>query len=81
MVLFHHNLWEKKQTPLDALRNAQLALRKGPELAGDLAALRGPKLKTLKIPEAAAVDPKAPRPKEAYPVRLWAAFVHSGPGR
>src|SRR5262249_18767782 len=43
MVLFYHHLWQDKQPPLAALRNAQLALYRNPKDIAELAkGSRGP---------------------------------------
>ena len=41
MALFYDRLWQQGKPPLEALREAQLALYRQPELVGKLAAARG----------------------------------------
>jgi CHAT domain-containing protein/Tfp pilus assembly protein PilF len=78
MGLFYHNLWQGKQSPLQALREAQLFLYRHPERVGKLAAARGPKdlSKIVTLPP----DPKQPPSAGKAPVKLWAGFVLSGAG-
>jgi CHAT domain-containing protein len=85
---FYHNLWQKRMTRLEALRQAQLAVLRDPgrveardrELRQELAkqgtevALRGGSKQPLPLPEGGRVDEKARRSHPAY----WAAFVLSG---
>jgi len=79
MRLFYRNLWEKNLTPLESLRQAQLALYRHPEQVNALAsATRGPNFnKVVKLVEGGTVEPKAPRNSP----RRWAAFVLSGTGQ
>jgi CHAT domain-containing protein len=82
MKLFYHNLWLKGQKPLDALRNAQLAMLHSPEAVSELARTRGnPFAKVVKRVEDQAADPKKQAPPKPAPVKQWAAFVFSGAGR
>jgi CHAT domain-containing protein len=80
MAVFYDRLWHKGEPPLEALRQAQLALYYHPERIGTLARERGPKLKE-------AVDlPQGGKPVEGEKLKraktkLWAAFVLSGAGR
>jgi CHAT domain-containing protein len=89
MNLFYARLWHpdeaKRLPPLQALRQAQLALYRQPELIPQFARgeVRGPKPdKTIKIEDYA--PPKADEgkagEKKAHP-RQWAAFVLSGDGQ
>jgi tetratricopeptide (TPR) repeat protein/CHAT domain-containing protein len=82
MALFYDCLWSKSKPPLAALRDAQLALYRQPDLAAKLAAARGtPDFeKIVQRPEQnlVATTPSAPR---RAPARQWAAFVLSGDGR
>jgi CHAT domain-containing protein len=80
MALFYHYLWEKKRPPLEALRQAQLALYRHPQDVPALARVRAPNFaKTVKRVTTAA---KGPRPAgKTAPVKQWAAFVLSGAGR
>ena len=80
MTLFYDRLWRQGKPPIEALREAQLALYRNPDLAGKLAAARGtPDFdKLVQRPEASvAGGPSTPR---HAPVRQWAAFVLSGCG-
>ena len=79
MVLFYRNLWGKEpMTPMEALRQAQLAIYREPGQINEWAVGRGPSPFPVKGP--------APRPPEkgpkgkTSPARAWAAFVISGPG-
>jgi CHAT domain-containing protein len=75
MALFYHNLWEEKLAPLEALRQAQLALYHHPERIPQLARARGPDFeKAARLPAARPAGARAP-------ARLWAGFVLSGAGR
>src|SRR5262249_34638109 len=80
MRLFYEALWQGKEalTPLEALRQAQLALYRHPENIPDWSAGRGPNLAMVKPPsrEPVPVRPAGGRGS----VKLWAAFVLSGPG-
>jgi CHAT domain-containing protein len=77
MSLFYHHLWVEKQSPLEALRKAQLALYYHPERIGALARQRGPDFeKTARLPPASG-SASARR----APARLWAGFVLSGAGK
>jgi CHAT domain-containing protein/Tfp pilus assembly protein PilF len=79
MGLFYHKLWQEKQSPLQALREAQLYLYRYPEQVGALAKARGPKdlSKIVTLPP----DPKKPPEAGKAPVKLWAGFVLSGAGQ
>src|SRR5262249_45262802 len=79
MALSYRNLWEHKQPPLQALRNAQLPLRRHPDAVPLLARERGPNFdKVVKRVEEELAEP--PAKGEAAPVKHWAAFVLSGLG-
>jgi CHAT domain-containing protein len=85
---FYHNLWQKRLTRLEALRQAQLAVLRDPgrvearaeELQRELArrnpevTLRSGSKKPLPLPEGGRVDAQSRRSHPAY----WAAFVLSG---
>jgi CHAT domain-containing protein len=77
MGRFYHQLWAQKQPPLEALRQAQLAVYRHPGRIKEWAA-RG-------IDVADAPLPKGPtreaRPAEHARTAQWAAFLLSGPGR
>jgi CHAT domain-containing protein len=82
MAVFYHQLWVQKQPPLQALRQAQLALYRHPQQATVLAKGRGApnfdkivRRVTREVPDARA------RPTGRSPVKHWAAFVLSGAGR
>jgi CHAT domain-containing protein len=75
MGLFYHHLCALKQPPLEALRQAQLALYHHPERIGPLARARGPDF------DKAARLPATPQAADRAPARLWAGFVLSGLGR
>ena len=77
MRLFYTNLWEKKMSKLDALREAQLTmLNHYDATTGELRGLGGDRVK---------VDPNKPAPKPDPTKRLdpryWAAFQLSGDWR
>jgi CHAT domain-containing protein len=77
MGLFYHHLWVEKRPPLEALRQAQLALYHHPERIGQLARLRGPDFeKAARLPAASGAASA-----RRSPARLWAGFVLSGAGR
>jgi CHAT domain-containing protein len=77
MALFYQNLWEKDLPPIEALRQAQLAIYREPAKITELAAtFRG---KFVEIGNAAAEVPPTSPDGKAHP-RLWAAFTLSGPG-
>jgi CHAT domain-containing protein/tetratricopeptide (TPR) repeat protein len=82
MALFYDRLWRRGQPPLEALRAAQLALYRHPELVGKLAAARGtPDFdKLVQRPEAGLASDGSSAPRRA-PARQWAAFVFSGWGQ
>ena len=81
MAIFYDRLWRQGKPPLEALREAQLALYRQPELVGKLAAARGtPDFdKLVQRPESSGFGGSS-TPRHA-PVRQWAAFVLSGAGR
>jgi CHAT domain-containing protein len=78
MQLFYRNLWEKKQAPLEALRQAQLGLYHHPELLAGLA--RGERAAFEKVELPAKVVKSGGTDPRVSPVRQWAAFTLSGPG-
>jgi CHAT domain-containing protein len=75
MGLFYHHLWQEKLSPLEALRQAQLALYRHPDRIPVLARTRGPDFDRV------ARRPAEPRAGPRAPARLWAGFVLSGLGR
>ncbi|MBA4064263.1 MAG: hypothetical protein C0501_11225 [Isosphaera sp.] len=76
---FYHQLWEKGQPPVEALRQAQLAvMRADGKQFGEMArGFKAGKVDLTTVPVKA--DPKDPASGN-HP-RLWAAFILSGPGR
>jgi CHAT domain-containing protein len=82
MALFYDRLWLQGKPPLEALRQAQLALYRNPDLIGQLASARGTpdfdKLVQRPEPEPSSDGSSAPR---RAPAQQWAAFVLSGDGR
>jgi CHAT domain-containing protein len=77
MKIFYHNLWEKTLPPIEALRQAQLAIYRHPEQIGPVARSRGLDLDKL-LP--VADSPGRQAPSATAPAKQWAAFVLSGPG-
>jgi CHAT domain-containing protein len=75
MGLFYHKLWQENQSPLEALRAAQLTLYHHPERIAALARQRGPDFTK------AARLPATPGAAERASARRWAGFVLSGAGR
>jgi CHAT domain-containing protein len=80
MALFYHQLWVQGRPPLEALRQAQLALYGHPQEVKALARGRGPDFDQT-VERVTQPRPKAGRPEKRAAVRDWAAFVLSGPGR
>jgi CHAT domain-containing protein len=81
MSLFYHKLWREGKTPAVALREAQLTLYRHPERIATLAGERGVNFdKVVKLPSDAPAEPSAPAATGRAPVKVWAAFVLSGPG-
>src|SRR5262249_34863527 len=80
MALFYHNLWVKGQPPVEALRNAQLPLRRHPE---ELAALAKERASPFdKVVQRVEPAPEKPAGETAaVSVRQWAGFALSGLGR
>ncbi len=82
MTLFYRNLWQEKLPPLEALRQAQLALYHHPERIGELARGRGVEFDNLvRLPTDPANKAKESRSVGKAPPKLWAGFVLSGTGR
>ncbi|MEX0586613.1 MAG: CHAT domain-containing protein, partial [Pirellulales bacterium] len=78
MGLFYEKLWKQNKPPIEALREAQLAIYRNPDLIGKLAGQRGQSFsKTVDLVDAGR---RAPDGKTSHP-RFWAAWVLSGPGR
>jgi CHAT domain-containing protein/Tfp pilus assembly protein PilF len=78
MGLFYHHLWEEGKPPLEALREAQLAVYRHPERLPAYSRLRGPDLaREVRRPAGAA----APGAGARAATRLWAGFTLSGLGR
>jgi CHAT domain-containing protein len=82
MNLFYYHLWEKGETPLEALHHAQLELYRNPQGVPALARGRGAADwdETVQVVTKPPADPRAV-PKQAAAVKDWAAFVLSGAGR
>jgi CHAT domain-containing protein len=82
MTIFYDRLWRQGKPPIEALREAQLALYHNPDLAGKLARARGtPDFdKLVQLPEPGP-NPAGSSSVRHAPVRQWAAFVLSGYGR
>jgi CHAT domain-containing protein len=77
MRQFYQNLWGKKMTRLEALRQAQLDLLRNPRRVAEVRremAERGELVQSKRLPDPL---PEATRCHPAY----WAAFVLSGDGR
>jgi tetratricopeptide (TPR) repeat protein/CHAT domain-containing protein len=78
MKLFFYKLWQEKQPPIEALRQAQLAIYRDPARIKDLANLQGEAFaQVVRGPG----PPKRMPPGESRNIRKWAGFVLSGPGR
>src|SRR5690606_17873225 len=79
MNLFYHYLIVENESPLQALRRAQLRLRDTPQPLAELATLRGPTLregaKPLETTHGSAAAPTR------RPTRLWAGYGLFGVGR
>jgi tetratricopeptide (TPR) repeat protein/CHAT domain-containing protein len=82
MTIFYDRLWRQGKPPIEALREAQLALYHNPKLAGNLARARGtPDFdKLVQLPEPGPSSAGSSALRHA-PARQWAAFVLSGYGR
>jgi CHAT domain-containing protein len=78
MALFYRNLWDKELPPVEALRQAQLAIYRHPNKIPQLA--EGFRGKFVEVPGTEEAPVKATAGGKAHP-RLWAAFTLSGPGR
>jgi CHAT domain-containing protein len=72
MQIFYHNLWRKNLPPIEALRQAQLAVYRHPQLIDRAGADRGLDLSNPR---------KLPSGGATAPTRQWAAFVLSGAGQ
>jgi CHAT domain-containing protein len=80
MVLFYRHLWGRKPLPpVEALRQAQLALYRNPQHVKEWSAGRGPNLKIV-LPGSASKEPDKLVGAKTAPAKAWAAFVLSGPG-
>jgi CHAT domain-containing protein len=81
MEQFYANLWSKKMSKLEALRQAQLTVLNDPGLVTarrvELAKRRGIDEKPEKLPEDGKIAPPTARAPRRDPA-LWAAFVLSG---
>ena len=83
MAIFYDQLWREHKPPIEALRTAQLAIYRNPDLVGKLARARGtPDFdKLVQRPAPAAAAGADREPKDRAPVNQWAAFVLSGWGK
>src|SRR5262249_9475967 len=79
--LVYHQLWQENQPPLEALRQAQLALYRNPQDMARLARQRGPDFDTTVRRLTQPPKRNGPQPGARAAVRDWAAFVLSGAGR
>jgi CHAT domain-containing protein len=81
MVLFYRNLWhsKKEMTPLEALRQAQLAIYRNPARIPAWSQGRGVDLST-EVDGPNRSEPTLIPGAKTAPVKQWAAFVLSGPG-
>jgi CHAT domain-containing protein len=77
MAVFYDGLWTKEKPPMEALRRAQLAVRRHPELIAALAGREGDAKQRAALAQADA----PPVGNRRSGVRLWAAFVLSGTGK
>ena len=78
MRLFYRKLLTEKQSPLQALRESQLAMYRYPDQIPKLARTRGPDYdKVVKF----VGKKKTPSSTQPTNIQLWAAFVLSGAGR
>jgi CHAT domain-containing protein len=78
MVLFYRHLWSRKPLPpVEALRQAQLALYRNPQHVKEWSAGRGPNLKIV-LPGSSTKEPDKPPTGKRAPAKTWAAFVLSG---
>jgi CHAT domain-containing protein len=81
MTLFYRNLWQEKRPPLEALRQAQLALYRQPE---QIQAWAQGERGINPMPQLATAPTGRNQPVTLAgkaPVKLWAAFVLSGAGQ
>jgi CHAT domain-containing protein len=74
MTLFYRNLWEKKLSPAEALRHAQLTLYRNPSAVA-LAQQRGVDFSESDLPKEAE---KPAEKGQHAPTAHWAAFTFSG---
>jgi CHAT domain-containing protein len=78
MAVFYQQLWVEGNPPIEALRQAQLALYRNPQSVRILARGRGPDFdKTVKR---VTQTPKEQTPQKYASTRDWAGFVLSGAG-
>jgi tetratricopeptide (TPR) repeat protein/CHAT domain-containing protein len=83
MTIFYDQLWRQRKPPIEALRNAQLAIYRHPELVGEFAKARGtPDFdKFVQRPGLGVVAGHDRGTQNRAPVKQWAAFVLSGFGK
>jgi CHAT domain-containing protein len=77
MTRFYHVLWTEGKTPLEALRQAQLAVYRHPEQLAAWAQERRPPSARDTVP----VPATPPQGAARTPTKLWAGFVLSGVGQ
>ncbi len=82
MALFYERLWHQGKPPIEALREAQLALYRQPELVAKFTAARGtPDFDKVVERPKGEPDSGGSSTARRAPARQWAAFVLSGDGR
>jgi CHAT domain-containing protein len=77
---FYRQLWTEKVTPIEALRQAQLAVMRADPKDFEAIALRGVG-KGEKKKDVPLEDGRQAAPRKVNPPACWAAFTLSGPGR
>jgi CHAT domain-containing protein/tetratricopeptide (TPR) repeat protein len=77
MKLYYYNCFEKQLDPIEALRQAQLSVRRQPEKVVELIELRGPDF--TKAAQKLDAGARAADRDPAH-LRSWAGFVFSGTG-
>ena len=80
MKTFYHKLWREGKTPLESLREAQLAVCRSPELAAK--GLQHPRRIDLSKTSPLPSSTQGPSPaRKLASLHLWAGFVLSGFGQ